>query len=54
MNSWRFEAYLVGGHLLFQSQGFHKQALDYQVSIQYREVDRRTGRMTSPEPDSMK
>lgn len=27
------EAYLAGGHLLFQSQHFWRQALDYQVSI---------------------
>lgn len=27
------EAYLAGGHLLFQGQRFHKQALDYKVSI---------------------
>ncbi len=27
------EAYLAGGHLIFQGQCFHGQALDYQVSI---------------------
>jgi hypothetical protein len=27
------EAYLAGGHLIFQGQRFHRQALDYQVSM---------------------